>query len=155
MELSIVSFNITRHSSTFRAIQLSGLFNVHLLTSDVQHKQHHGTNEGIHRSYPELIAHKFSMGNKGRPFHQETGEVEDWIDLSAMIRGHTDEGAVIVPFHLLCEHMTEKTVWIGDHVVVFGRVMSVVDNLKNDNGLHDGSRKTTLAYVHGRYARVV
>ncbi|RMZ91866.1 hypothetical protein DV736_g886, partial [Chaetothyriales sp. CBS 134916] len=186
----IVSFNITRHSSTFRAIQLSGMFNVHLLTGDVRREQHHGINERSHRSHPELIASKFSMGNKGRPFHQETGEVERWTDLSAstgrslpisttvpaapggigrvaspgnlgvarlppVIRGQTDEGADLVPFHLLCEHMTEKTVWIGDHVVVFGRVMSVVDNLKNDNELYDGDRKATLVYVHGTYARVV
>ncbi|RMD42609.1 hypothetical protein DV735_g2498, partial [Chaetothyriales sp. CBS 134920] len=180
----IVSFNITRHSSTFHAIQLSGMFNVHLLTSDVQmqpepQQQHDGSDASVRnrdrdRDHPELIATKFSKGNKGRPFHQDTGELEPWIDLSSastgrasresarlppVIRGQTDEGIALVPFHLLCEHMTEKTVWIGDHVVVFGQVVNVVDNLRkkksNGSGLEYQNPKPTLAYVHGKYARVV
>ncbi len=141
----IISFNIKRQSATFTAISLSGQFNIHLL------------DEG---SESESIATKFAGGNEGRPFHDEKMTIESFVRQREG-EGSDNEGKPPVihgsgrdwthfrgtAFRFLCEHLHDKTVDIGDHVVVFGRVMKV-----EDFGSSDGS--PCLVYADRRYGRV-
>ena len=177
----VVSFNITRKSSTFAAIQLSGVFMVHLMASAAVLDDDGDTGKEVGERQAEIIATKFAMGNEGKPFHDEDGKLGEWVDLAAqagnaskkgaasgvsstrkvsmppVIKSETSSGEQIVSFRLLCEHMKEKTVSIGDHVAVFGKVIEAVDCVeikKDEFGKEKEERRSALAYVHGRYARV-
>jgi len=141
----IISFNIKRQSATFTAITESRLFNVHLLSKG---------------SEAERIATKFASGNEGRPFHDEAMVVENFVRQSER-RGDEDarnppvihggsgnkNEAGVIAFRFLCQYLHEKTVDIGDHVVVFGRVIEV-----EEFGNSDG--RPCLVYVDRRYGRV-
>ena len=134
----IVSFNIKQLSSTYDAIRHSGKFRVHLLnTSD----------EAVE------IATKFTKGNALSPFHADSGEVEHFARLN--LRGDDDSdsppaapdhppliglsaGATAnddrrpVSFSLLCRHLSDKTVEIADHFVVFGAVVETSARLTDE-----------------------
>ena len=141
----IISFNVKRQSATFTALTNSKLFNVHLLSDGAE---------------AERIATKFASGNVGKPFHNEEMEVESFIRRSG---GPLEEAVGKPPvihsggdvknevsgaaFRFLCAHMHDKTVDIGDHVVVFGRVIEV-----EEFGLSDG--RPCLVYVDRKYGRV-
>lgn len=147
----VVSFNIKQISSTYDAIRSSGLFNVHLLSE---------ANEATD------VATKFASGNATSPFHTEDGEIESFAHLTDPVRTATsgklapilqswdEEGQLMVPFRLHCRYMEDKTVEVGDHVVVFGEVSQV---FYDDKAFHDRAAtvpKPCLVYVNGRYSRV-
>lgn len=148
----VVCFNIKHDSSTFAALKDSTRFNVHLLRSSAE---------------AQAIASKFASGNALEPFHDGEGELEWWVrkpasqdDGAPVIEGSKDEVEAegtakdsVVSFRLSCTHMADKTVAIGDHVVVFGRVIGV------SHGLDLGHPASTshapcLVYVEGGYSRV-
>jgi flavin reductase (DIM6/NTAB) family NADH-FMN oxidoreductase RutF len=155
----VVSFNIKRQSATFKAIESSGSFNVHLLRD---------TKEA------EMLADTFAAGNDARPFHDDDGELRQFAQGDDAIgevegvqkeRGDVDE-RVFPPiirfqaqqgseeyttFRIQCEYMSGKTAEIGDHVVVFGKVTSVDQHsqLQTENG-----SRLCLLYVDRAYGRV-
>jgi flavin reductase (DIM6/NTAB) family NADH-FMN oxidoreductase RutF len=57
-----------------------------------------------------------------------------------------------VSFRLSCAHVAEKTVAVGDHVVVFGKVIDVDHGLEAEDS---GSKPSapSLLYVEGGYSR--
>ena len=134
----IISFNIKRQSATFTAILKSKLFNVHLL------------NEG---SEAERIAAKFASGNEGRPFHNEASMIEKFVRQSEDIGNEKTmkppviQGGGATTFRFLCEHLDDKTVDIGDHVVILGRVVEVEE-------FETSSAQPCLVYVDRKYGRV-
>lgn len=112
----------------------------------------------------EAVASKFASGNALEPFHDGEGELEWWVrepvgrQGSAPVivgaRSEVEEGGdAVVSFRLSCAHMAEKTVAVGDHVVVFGRVVDVVYGF--DGGRDGGPpQPPCLLYVGGGYSRV-
>jgi flavin reductase (DIM6/NTAB) family NADH-FMN oxidoreductase RutF len=148
----VVCFNIKHDSSTFATLEGSGHFNVHLLRSSPD---------------AEAIATKFASGNALEPFHDGEGELEWWVQepakgqgLAPVIQGKTNEVQAegtardsVVSFRLSCEHLAEKTVEVGDHVVVFGKVVDVAYGLEPEDT--DQRRAAPcLLYVEGGYSRV-
>jgi flavin reductase (DIM6/NTAB) family NADH-FMN oxidoreductase RutF len=143
----VVSFNIRRDSSTFKALSSSGTFNVHVMASSNAAKQ---------------IAAKFAGGNALEPFHDGDGELEWWVrkpdpndDGHAVIENavvgsatsqHTESPVL---FRLTCSHMDDKTVVIGDHVVAFGEVIEANETAQQGSD----SEKVCLLYFHGQYGR--
>lgn len=147
----VVSFNIKQISSTYDAIKSSGVFNVHLLSEAVESTG---------------VAIKFASGNASSPFHTEDGEIESFAHLTDPVRTASsgklapilqswdDKGQLMVPFRFHCRYLGDKTVEVGDHVVVFGEVSQV---FHDDNAFHDQAAtlpKPCLVYVNGRYSRV-
>ena len=61
--------------------------------------------------------------------------------------GDVQDAASNAVFRFLCEHIHDKTVDIGDHVVVFGKVIEV-----EEFGPSDG--RPCLVYVDRKYGRV-
>lgn len=147
----IICFNIKHNSSTFATLEQSSHFNVHLLRSGPE---------------AEAIATKFASGNALEPFHDGEGELEWWVrepvaeeGSAPVIEGNPDElnaeGTTkdsVVSFRLSCVHVAEKTVAVGDHVVVFGRVTDVVHGLETD-GSEGTPSAPCLLYVEGGYSR--
>jgi flavin reductase (DIM6/NTAB) family NADH-FMN oxidoreductase RutF len=148
----VVCFNIKHDSSTFAALAQSSQFNVHLLRSSPE---------------AEVIATKFASGNALEPFHDGEGELEWWVRQPAAAEGSAPvivgskneveaEGTArdsVVSFRLSCSHLADKTVAVGDHVVVFGKVVDV------DHGLEETEGTSRLAapcllYVEGGYSRI-
>ncbi|KIW65060.1 hypothetical protein PV04_07346 [Phialophora macrospora] len=142
----IVSFNITKRSSTYEAIKSSGHFNVHLLPCS---------------SGTSSIARRFSRGNASSPFHDEDGSLASFA-----VKQHMNAPA---PSHLgpqigrkspiikttpqavlRCNNIAHKTVEIGDHVVVFGEVAEKVDELHQ---IEEAS--VLLYYVNGKYSPLI
>jgi hypothetical protein len=144
-----------------------------------------------HSPEAETVATKFAGGNEGRPFWDERGEVEEWVEIPSasaslssdvresrwressppaetrmrpagvhlppIINGRTSTGSEIVTFRLLCKYLKDKTVEIGDHVVVFGEVLEVFDSAMDGNAgeeRREEEGRATMAYVGGRYASV-
>ncbi|ETN37363.1 uncharacterized protein HMPREF1541_08354 [Cyphellophora europaea CBS 101466] len=147
----VVCFNIKHDSSTFATLTSSATFNVHLLSSSPD---------------AETIATKFASGNALEPFHDGEGELEWWVrepssdeGVAPVIHGMRDEVEAegtaqdsVVTFRLTCAYMADKTVAVGDHVVVFGRVIAVSDG--SDLGHPEAStRAACLLYVDGGYGR--
>lgn len=152
----IVSFNIKRQSATFNAIENSGMFNVHLLNNV---------------SEAEVIAARFAGGNAANPFHDSQGEVASFVrgsesqvesstslgsvgrteNLPPIIDGQNvnGNGGTTTAFRLQCEYLHDKTVGIGDHVIVFGQVAEV-----ERAGTETSGTKTCLVYVDRRYGVV-
>ena len=131
----IISFNIKRQSATFTAIANSRLFNVHLL------------NEG---SESERIAGKFASGNEGRPFHDGDSKIEGFVrreEEKDRRKPPVLGSGGVTAFRLACEHVQDKTVDIGDHVVVFGRVIEVEE-------FESSPSRPCLVYVDRKYGRV-
>ena len=147
----VVSFNIREISSTYDAIRNSGIFNIHLMSE---------TSEAMD------IASKFAGGNASAPFHDDEGELERYARLTnptqtassgrlpPILQSWNEAGHLVVPLRLQCHFMEDKTVQIGDHVVLFGKVAQI---FHDENAFHDqaASRpKPCLVYVNGRYSRV-
>jgi flavin reductase (DIM6/NTAB) family NADH-FMN oxidoreductase RutF len=138
--ITIVSLNIKQPSSTFDALESSGYFLVHLLRADE-------INSGV--------AQAFTKGSSTAPF-RTVGKVSQ-VRLPE-VAAHTakaDAGPPLIedcasPGHLLCRYIPQKTVQLGDHVVVFGIVESVI---KRPNSL-EGSDTSCLIYANGQYGRV-
>ena len=149
----IVSFNIKRQSATFEAIQSSGQFNVHLVACNTQTKN---------------LADRFASGNDAKPFHTSTGELEWFVEQSSeemnesgILVQHSPPAFVsqlgdeknqsLTKFRLRCSHMVEKTVTIGDHVVVFGRVMHVSYRRNLLHHIQRGVSASCMLYLNRRY----
>lgn len=137
---TIVSLNIKRPSSTFDALESSGYFLVHLLRADEINGE---------------VAQAFTKGSSTSPF-RTVGKVSQ-VRLPE-VTAHAvkaDAGPPLIedcasPGHLLCRYLPQKTVRLGDHVVVFGTVESVI---KGPTSL-EGSDTTCLIYANGQYGRV-
>jgi flavin reductase (DIM6/NTAB) family NADH-FMN oxidoreductase RutF len=143
----IVSFNIKRQSATFTAIENAGAFNVHLLNGTPQ---------------AEDIATKFASGNASAPFHDEDGQVARFAkqdaeakDAPPIIQAETSagKGDAVTAFRFRCDYMSDKTVEIGDHVVVFGEV-SAVEDPETQSVTQGSDPRPCLVYVDRRYCRV-
>ncbi|KAI1627135.1 flavin reductase like domain-containing protein [Exophiala viscosa] len=144
----VISFNINKISSTLDAIYATGHFNVHFLSSSPQGK---------------MIASKFARGNASSPFYDEHGELEPFVrQLEAgpapspvsppIIRPRFPGKPVAVPLRLHCTLMQSKVVEIGDHLVVFGRVIRTF--YQNDHFDRDTAGETPiLVYANGDYNR--
>jgi flavin reductase (DIM6/NTAB) family NADH-FMN oxidoreductase RutF len=137
---TIISLNIKRPSSTFDAVESSGYFLVHLLRADEINSE---------------VAQAFTKGNSTAPF-RTIGKVSQ-VRLPEVTAhaAKADAGPPLIedcasPGHLLCRYLPQKTVQLGDHVVVFGTVDSVI---KRPNALK-GSDTTCLIYANGQYGRV-
>ena len=141
----IVCFNIKHDSSTFAALASSSRFNIHVLGSN---------------SLAQDVATKFAGGNALEPFHDGEGLLEWWAaESSPLADDHPNiamgsnkiEAAAkdehIVLFRLKCAHLDGKTVKIGDHVVVFGKVVGVDKRAGHDE------LDPCLLYVNGRYSQ--
>jgi flavin reductase (DIM6/NTAB) family NADH-FMN oxidoreductase RutF len=143
--LPVISFNIKSQSATFTAIESSGLFNVHLLTHVVE---------------SQAIAARFASGNALNPFHDDRQIIESFvrqednrIEVLAqagdayppIIQAPITTEEAVTAFRLHCHYLREKTVPIGDHVVVFGEVVET----------EKASQSTSsLVYVDQRYGKV-
>ncbi|OCT48727.1 putative oxidoreductase [Cladophialophora carrionii] len=142
----IVSFNITKHSSTYSAIKSSGLFNVHLLNCS---------------SSSSSIAGRFSRGNASSPFHDEDGSLAAWAEeqhMNAPAPSHLGpqigrkSPVIKTPLQavLRCTHISHKAVEIGDHVVILGEVVE-----KHDELHHLEEASVWLYYVNGKYSPLI
>jgi len=141
----VVSLNIKKPSSTLDAIQNSGFFNVHLLSSAIP---------GV-----EAIAAKFANGKDRLPFHDHRGELEPFAarDLATRSPAHppvlqmqTEEGHHMVPLRFHCQYLPDKSVDVGDHVVVFG---VVTGHFYGDVALPTHATQVCLIYANGSYHR--
>jgi flavin reductase (DIM6/NTAB) family NADH-FMN oxidoreductase RutF len=111
----IISFNIKKISSTFDAIQSSSRFWVHFLTPSPSSAQ---------------LAHIFTQGNNQRTFEglrvsyteEKRARIPQIRGISGSLGRH--EGPQIA-FVLVCSFLEEKTVIIGDHVVLFATVTGI------------------------------
>lgn len=142
----VVCFNIKRDSSTFAALTSSTRFNIHVLSAS---------------DTSETIATKFAGGNALEPFHDGEGDLELWVDEAAAVDGdhpiigctikdqpgETVDVSEMVLFRLSCTYMPDKTVDIGDHVVVFGKVVGSSEHQRYEPTL------PCLLYVHGKYTK--
>jgi flavin reductase (DIM6/NTAB) family NADH-FMN oxidoreductase RutF len=137
---TIVSLNIKRPSSTFDAIESSGYFLVHLLKAD--------------KTTSEL-ANAFTKGNSADHFRklkkvsqarlpQAFGQAATVSAGPPLIEGYSSPGC------LLCRYLPQKTVRLGDHVVVFG----IVDRVTKELNKLEDSGITCLAYANGQYGCV-
>lgn len=137
---AIVSLNIKKPSSTFDAIESSGYFLVHLLSAD---------------QTTSKLAQLFTKGCSTAPF--EKLEKLSQVRLPD-VRGQAvtpDAGPPLIenypsPGHLLCRYLAEKTVQLGDHVVIFGTVDKVTRKV---HSLREPDT-TCLAYANGQFGRV-
>ena len=85
----------------------------------------------------KMIASRFARGNAGEPFHGSQGELEEWVSTGKSegklvdrrnpptIGGQTEGGKETVAFWFRCKYLSDKTVELGDHVVLFGEVVEV------------------------------
>ncbi|OLE56096.1 MAG: hypothetical protein AUG51_00045, partial [Acidobacteria bacterium 13_1_20CM_3_53_8] len=117
---TIVSLNIKRPSSTFDAIESSGFFLIHLLNADQTNSQ---------------LAQVFTKGNSYNPFQtlQDVSQIRD-TTVSGQI-ATANAGPPLInctsPGHLVCRYLSQKTVEVGDHVIIFG----IVDKVTKKQGL--------------------
>jgi flavin reductase (DIM6/NTAB) family NADH-FMN oxidoreductase RutF len=137
---TIVSLNIKRPSSTFDAIESSGHFLVHLLNADQT------TSE---------VAQAFTKGSSTAPFRtlKKISQVR-LLEASGQA-AMADAGPPLIedcssPGRLLCRYLPQKTVQLGDHVVVFG----IVDKFTKTLMSLEESDVTCLAYANGQYGCV-
>ena len=144
----IVSFNIKKLSSTYKAIKNSGLFSVCLLDST---------------KASASIAQKFSRGNELSPFHREDGSLSRFARRQpSTALGQPQDAPQIgrepplisahpqSQFSVRCEHLSDKDVEIGDHIVVFGQVTERHTEL---HGFEDSA--VLLYYVNGEYKPLI
>lgn len=140
----VICFNIKQDSSTFHTLNSSRRFNIHVLASN---------------AVAEEVATKFAGGNALEPFHDGEGNLEWWVEAADSEDGHhpsiraktneveaEEDSFRLVLFRLHCAILPEHTVHVGDHVVVFGEVLST-----NDDEDAAGVEKC-LIYVNGRYS---
>jgi flavin reductase (DIM6/NTAB) family NADH-FMN oxidoreductase RutF len=140
----IVSFNLKLPSATFEAIQCSGRFDVNMLKSN-----HKGAE----------VASQFARGHAASPFGNAQSEASLYasrrattMPLFAPPRLAQESGrGGLVSFRIQCTYMTEKTVQLGDHVVIFATVKGVPEWSRNHLVRQENK---CLAYIDGRYGQV-
>jgi Flavin reductase like domain len=138
----IVSLNLKLPSATFDAIKTSNWFDVKMLKPN-----HIGA----------AAASRFARGHAESPFGRTGKDVPIAATRSPkqlhqpapplVHEGHGIKNPVA--FHLTCLYMREKSVHLGDHVVVFGIVKRIPE--RSDKHLEEES---CLAYVDGCYGSV-
>jgi Flavin reductase like domain len=138
----IVSLNLKLPSATFDAIESSNWFDVKMLKSN-----HVGA----------AAASRFARGHVESPFGKAgrgalmaANRSSKQLPLAApplLYKGHGIKNPVA--FHLTCLYMREKSVHLGDHIVVFGIVKRIPG--RSDKHLEGES---CLAYVDGCYGSV-
>lgn len=140
----IVSFNLKLPSATFDAIQSSKRFDVNILKS----------NEGAAET-ASRFARGHAASSVGNAPIAATSDVrrrrEEFSQVTPPLRAGENDIRSLVSFCIQCTYMPEKTVQIGDHVVIFATVRKVPDKgysgpLNNDD--------MCLAYIDGRYGQV-
>lgn len=126
----IVSFNIKKLSSTFDAIQASNRLYLHFLTP---------------KPSSARLADRFTKGNSENLFKGiRISYREDRQNRYPQIRGFhgaltSGEGQQIA-FVLVCGYLKEKTVTIGDHVVLFATVLEITrKGLAMEDTVSDGT----------------
>ena len=119
----IISFNIRKISSTYDAIEASGKLWVHFLTQ---------TPSAID------LADRFAQWDKPNPFRSlllvrrdKDTDTEELNLKVPMIHNERSSTPRRIAFILECEYMKDKTVAIGDHVVLFATVTEVDDKIPN------------------------
>lgn len=140
----IVSLNLKLPSATYDAIQASNHFDVNMLRSN-----HEGA----------ALAAQFARGHPASPFSSAQKEAsirakqENRDGPSNLPTSLTREEAGVNPIALFirCAYIPEKTVTVGDHVVIFGQVERV-RAMGDDQPV--GKNRTCLAYVNGSYGQV-
>ena len=138
----IISFNIRKISSTYVAIRASGKLWVHFLTQ---------TPSAID------LADRFAQWDKPNPFRSLVRKDDDTeLNLKVPMIYNERSSLMRIAFILECEYMKDKTVAIGDHVVLFAAVTEV-DN-KTPNHAFEGNAlqppKPCLVYAEGEYQGV-
>ena len=121
------------------------------------------------------IASRFARGNNKEPFHGSRGELEDWVSTGQcgselvdrasppVIEGQKAGEKEMVAFWFRCKYLAQKTVELGDHVVLFGEVVEVggpdrgevVQELFQASGPARGKVKdkdSCMVYFDGRYS---
>jgi len=136
----IVSFNIGRQSSTFDAIKASERFWVHFLC--------------LEQSAADL-AQRFTQGNRRNLFRD--------LDMEGMQLGASDctvrcpkirglqggkELGEQIAMVLECVYLKDKTVTVGDHVVLFGTVTGITSGECKAETVQN---EPCLVYVNGTY----
>jgi flavin reductase (DIM6/NTAB) family NADH-FMN oxidoreductase RutF len=133
----IVSLNLKKPSSTFNAIQSSNQFIVHLLMDNVEAGE---------------LAQAFTKGDSQSPFAQHPPDVQtNRVGMADAKEGADKRPPVFsetkaVSFALLCRYLSNKTVEIGDHIVMFGTVLRV---------LGEPESVPCLAYANRWYGHIV
>ena len=140
----IVSFNLKLPSATFDAIQSSSLLDVNMLKSNERGAE---------------TASQFARGHAASSLSNAPTEATSDVrrsrkGLSRVIPpslADGKDGRKFVSFHIQCSYMPEKTVQLGDHVVIFATVKEIPDR-----GFSRFPRKDDmcLAYIDGRYGQI-
>lgn len=134
--IPIVSLNIKRPSATFDAIESSGLFHVHLLNASPTSTK---------------LATAFTKGSSESPFQMETSLFKIHSKLNGVeSRTPPEISSPAIAFCIPCRYYREKTVELGDHVVLFGSVHSAF-RLISPEAL---AGKPCLVYANGSYNQV-
>lgn len=140
----IVSLNLKLPSTTFDAIQTSNRFDVNMLKA---------SDEG------GKIASRFARGHAASPFSDGGTQAsiiaarssdqpfEALPPLLSRARGIQNP----IAFRISCIYLPQKTVQLGDHVVIFGTVDSIPSK---DYDRSAKENDTCLAYVDGCYGQV-
>ena len=147
----IISFNIRKISSTYDAIDASGRLWVHFLTQ---------TPSAID------LADRFAQWDKPNPFRSlllvrkdQDQDTDAELNLKVPMIHNERSSPMRIAFILECEYMKDKTVAIGDHVVLFATVTEVDD--KTPDHVSEGSACAfqpppgpCLVYAEGEYQGV-
>ena len=115
----IVTFNIKLPSSTYSAIEAIGHFSV-LAPESVEHA----------KTYSRGISTSSNTGAQGENDHG-----------SDSVRGVAPTST----FELKCRWLREKSIEIGDHIIMIGQVLSVHDSNTNE------TKRRVLIYSNGQY----
>ena len=140
----IVSLNLKLPSATFDGIRASNCFHVNALrpndiaaeTADQFAKRH-------------AISQSRETGNNASVMPNQTPKQFHQADPRLLHQGHGVEHPVA--FSIKCLYMPEKSVQLGDHIVIFGIVKDIPKKSYN-HFMEEG--KPCLAYVDGCYGRV-
>jgi flavin reductase (DIM6/NTAB) family NADH-FMN oxidoreductase RutF len=162
----VVSFNVRHDSSTFEALKASGKFNVHLMgctdrartlakdfARGLGSQPFYGKTHGSLRAMfaqptaGDEIAHPTILPQSGT-YVERTLRTPSRKSSGGFANLYHHQETVL--FQLNCTFLPDKTVEIGDHVVVFGEVRGI-------DGVEDGDvdRHATvpcLLYVHGHFS---
>lgn len=139
---AMISFNLKMPSRTLSGLLRHKQFGIHLLLDDY-------TGQEVAEAFvkqPHSEAFR-SLSHNGRWVGLGLSPIERVEDLEKrvpLIRGNG------VFRFLRCEILADKSVQVGDHMVVIAKVASVgVDEATATRG--DTSKRRTLVYVHGGY----
>ena len=129
---AVVSFNITSLSSTFEAIKQSGQFVVLLLAATAEATE---------------LATQFAGGLP----HNGGGKGPDVRSLPSVAGTGNGESSEMTAtlFAFTCRYLTDKTVAINDHVVVFGEVERIWEPA--EQSVEHKPSTDALIYADGRY----